>query len=85
MLFCFETSVCKSFPAPATELHTAQNNLCAWSDDVLAHMIPAQVGFFKVVVLPLLESFTNQFKASLPLLNAAQDNDAYWQTQQSAA
>jgi hypothetical protein len=48
-------------------------------------MTPEQVGFFKVVVLPLLESFTNQFKASLPLLNAARDNDAYWQSQESAA
>jgi hypothetical protein len=36
------------------------------------------VGFFKVVVLPLLENYCSQFLLAQPLLDAAMANLAHW-------
>jgi cAMP-specific phosphodiesterase 4 len=39
----------------------------------------SQPGFFKIVVLPLLETFANRFPAALPLLERARTNCAHWE------
>jgi cAMP-specific phosphodiesterase 4 len=39
----------------------------------------SQSGFFKIVVLPLLETFTSRFPAALPLLERARANCAHWE------
>jgi cAMP-specific phosphodiesterase 4 len=45
----------------------------------------SQVGFFRVVVLPLLEVYASHFPAAQPLLSAAQSNCAYWAACEAAA
>ena len=37
-----------------------------------------QVGFFEIVVLPLLSSFVDVFPHAEPLLEGAKANLAYW-------
>ncbi len=41
----------------------------------------SQVGFFEVVVLPLLTNFTARFPAARPVLHSAVSNYRYWREQ----
>jgi cAMP-specific phosphodiesterase 4 len=45
----------------------------------------SQVGFFRVVALPLLEVYAEHFPAALTLLSGAQSNCSYWAACEAAA
>jgi cAMP-specific phosphodiesterase 4 len=45
----------------------------------------SQVGFFRIVALPLLEAYVEQFPAASPLLSEAQSNCTYWAECEAAA